>query len=213
MAVQANLLPTNKEKNLVAIKTERAVNRLIFDRSEAIPTETLYVSVPKQNENEVLVPGSLALLLNINLSGGQANNFLIQNVARTLVDKLDVNYEGTILQDTVGYDIFKIYENLFLSQEERNNMLLEGIHSEVLCRIRSGAGDRKTMGVAAENDTNKVFGTKYQIRLDHQILTGHGVFYPQALYNDLVFELTLVQASKVVKGSDTQKLKYKLTYI
>ena len=38
-------------------------------------------------------------------------------------------------------------------------------------------------------------------------------FYPQALYNDLVFELTLAPASQVVRGSDPSKLKYKLTNI
>ena len=159
------------------------------------------------------MPGSLALLFNIDLAGGQANNFLVQNVTRALVDKLVVRYAGTILQDTVGYDIFKIWEDLFLSQEERDNMLLEGIQREDLCKIRSGSEDKKTSGVAAENMLNKVYGTKYRIRLDHQILTDHGVFYPQALYNDLVFELTLAPASQVVKGSDPSKLKYKLTNI
>jgi len=51
---------------------------------------------------------------------------------------------------------------------------------------------------------------KYRIRLDHQILTDHGIFYPQALYNDLMFEVKLAEAKHVVKGSDTTQLKYKL---
>jgi len=59
-------------------------------------------------------------------------------------------------------------------------MLLEGIQSEDLCKIRSDMGDKKTSGVDTENKLNKVYGSKYQIRLDHQILTNHGVFYPQA---------------------------------
>ena len=58
-----------------------------------------------------------------------------------------------------------------------------------LCKIRSGAGDKKTSGVDEENALNAVYGTKYRINLDHPILTDHGVFYPQALYNNLVFEL------------------------
>ena len=124
-----------------------------------------------------------------------------------------MKYAGKILQDTVGYDIFKIWEDLFLSQEERDNMILEGIQSEDLCKIRSGVGDKKTSGVDAENKLNEVYGTKYRIRLDHQVLTDHGVFYPQALNNDLVFELTLADASQVVKGTNTMKLKYKLTNI
>jgi len=45
------------------------------------------------------------------------------------------------------------------------------------------------------------------------MLTQHGVFYPQALYNDLVFEVTLAGAEHVVNGSDTTQLKYKLTNI
>jgi len=44
-------------------------------------------------------------------------------------------------------------------------------------------------------------------------LTDHSIFYPQALYNDLISEVTLVPASQVVRGSDATKLKYKLTNI
>ena len=80
------------------------------------------------------------------------NNFLVQNVAWTLVDKLVVKFAGTILQDMVGYDIYKIFEDLFLSQEERDNVLLEGIQSEDLCEIRSGMWDKKSSGVDAENN-------------------------------------------------------------
>jgi len=126
------------------MKASRAVKRITFDRSEASPGETLYVHVPKLNENEVLVPGSLALRFDIDLSGGHGNNFLVQNVTRAFVSKLVVKFAGTIVQDMVGYDIFKILDDLFLLQEQRENMLLEGIQSEDLCKVRSNAGDKKT---------------------------------------------------------------------
>ena len=213
MVVQETLNPAHAEKTLGAMKAERTVKRITFDRSEASPGETLYVSVPKLNENEVLVPGSLTLIFNIDLAGGDANNFLVQNVSRALVDKMVLKFTGTTLQDTVGYDIFKIWEDLFLAQEDRDNMLLKGIQTEKLCKIRSNAGDKETTGVAAENALEVVFGTKYRIKLDHQILTDHGIFYPQSLFNNLLFELTLAPGLQVVKGSDTTKLKYKLTNI
>ena len=91
--------------------------------------------------------------------------------------------------------------------------MAEGIQSNKLSQIRSGAGDKPTSGVADENELEKVYGKKYRINLDHQILTDHGVFYPQALYTDLKFELVLAPANQVVKGSDPTKLKYKLTNI
>ena len=176
MAVQANLLPAHFEKTLSAMNAERTVKRITFDGNTANSGETLYVSVPKLNEHEVIVPGSLSLLFDIDLSGGHANNVLVQNVSLALVDKLVVKFAAITLQDTVGFFIYKISEDLFLSEDERNNMILDGIQSEDLCKIRSGAGDKKSSGVDAENKLNGVYTKKYPIRLDHQILTEHAVF-------------------------------------
>ena len=89
-------------------------------------------------------------------------------------------------------------------------MLQDGIQSVGLNKIRSNAGNKQTSGVDTENKLNGIYESKYRIRLDHQILNDHGTFYPQALFNDLVFELTLAPASKVVRGSDPSKFKYKL---
>ena len=47
----------------------------------------------------------MALRFNINLSGGHANNFLVQNVSRALVERLHVKFAGHTVQDTNGYDI------------------------------------------------------------------------------------------------------------
>ena len=209
VVVQKGLRPMHYLKNLRAMKAERAVKRITFDRTEATG-ETLYISVPKLNKNEVIVPGSLALVFNLKVSG-HADNFLVQNVSRALVDKFVAKFSGTILRDTVGYDIYKIFEYLFLSEDERESKILEGIQSEDLCKIRSNAGNKKSL--PAENKLNDVYGDKYRIRFDHEILTDHGVFYPEALYSDLIFELTLALAPQVVKGSDASKLNYRLTNI
>ena len=215
MAVPPSLLPSHSEKVLGVMKAERTVKRITFNPTEANPGETLYVSVPKLATNEVIVAGSLALVFNINLkvTGAHAKNYLVQNVSQALVDKFVVKFAATTIQDTDGYDIYKIFEDLFIPLHERANMLSEGIQSLDLCKIRSGAGDKKTSGVDAENTLNTVYGTKYRINLDHPILTDHGVFYPQALYNDLVFELTLAPAGQVVNGSDPSKLGYKVENI
>ena len=46
------------------------------------------------------------------------------------------------MEDTVDYDTYKT----FTDQEKRDNMMPEGIQSEDLCKIRSGAGDKKNHG-------------------------------------------------------------------
>ena len=211
-AVPSSLLPSHSEKVLGAMKAERTVKRITFNPTSANPGETLFVHVPKLAVNEVIVPGSLALVFDINLkvTGAHANNYLVQNVSRALVDKFVLRFAATTVQETAGYDIYKIFEDLFIPLHERANMLPEGLQSLDLCKIRSGAGDKKTSGVDEENALNAVYGTKYRINLDHPILTDHGVFYPQALYSDLVFELTLAPAGQVVNGSDPTKLGYAL---
>ena len=218
-----NLRPTHREKTINAMKAPRSVKHITFNPSEANSGEKLYVHVSKLNhlawarehntENEVLVPGSLALRFDIDLYGGHANNFLVQNVSRALVSQLVVKFGDTILEDTVDYDVYKTFSELFLLGEKRDNMVPEGIQSEDLSKIRSGSGDKKTSGVEAETKLSEVYGKKYRINVDHYILTDHGIFYPQALYTDLVLEVTLAPASQVVKGSDPTKLKYKLTNI
>ena len=77
-----------KEKILRAMKAPRSVKCITFNPSEANPGEMLNVHVPELNKNEVLVPGSLALRFDIDLSGGHANNFLVQNVSQALVSKM-----------------------------------------------------------------------------------------------------------------------------
>ena len=151
-SVPDNLRSTHSEKTKNAMKAPRSIKRITFNPSEANPGETLYVHAPKMNKNEVLVPGSLALRFNIDLSGGDANNFLVQNVSRALVSQMAVKFGGTILEETVDYDVYKIFSDLFLPGERRDNMVPEGIQSEDLCKNRSGAGDAKTSGVEAEKN-------------------------------------------------------------
>ena len=49
-----------------------------------------------------------------------------------------------------GYDIYKTFEDLFRSQDKRGNMIFKGTQSEDLCKIHSGTGDKKTLGVDSE---------------------------------------------------------------
>ena len=117
MSFPKEISAKHTKKKLGALKAPRAVKRITFNPSETNEGKTLYVSVPKLNE--VIVPNSLALVFNIDLSGGHANNFLVQNVSRALVDKLVVKFGGTQLKQTVGYDIhtYTYIQTLFSSQK------------------------------------------------------------------------------------------------
>ena len=202
--------PNFEEKITNALKADRTVHRVTFNPNKASPGETLFIPVPKLSDEVVLVPGSLALIFDLTVSG-HANNFLVNNVSRALVNRLTVKFAGEILQDTDGYDLFKLYEDYSWLKREGESTEWR-IQSEDLAKIRCNAGDKKTTGVEKEKKLNVIYGNKYRIPIDHEILN-HGVFFPRALSDELVFELRLSPASNVVKGSDSSKLAYELANI
>jgi len=142
-AIPDMLLPTYMAKSLRAMMAPRAVQRITFNRNEAAPGETLFVSVPKLNEHEVLVPGTLALRFDIDLEGGYVNNFLVQNVMRALVDKLVVKFAGTTLQDTEGYDITKRSKTCSFLSNGARTWCWRGSRTKSYARYAPKPGTRK----------------------------------------------------------------------
>ena len=49
--------------------------------------------------------------------------------------------------------------------------------------------------------------------MDHKILKVHGIFFPRALSDELLFELRPAPVDSVVKGSDAKNLAHELTNI
>ena len=62
-----------------------------------------------------------------------------------------------------------------------------------------------------QNALNGVFGSKYRIPLDHEILGDRGAFYPRALTESLTFEITLAPAGQVFVGKDSTCLGNELS--
>ena len=69
--------------------------------------------------------------------------YIVNNVSRTPVDRLTVKFAGEIAQDTDRFDLFKLCEDLFLTENERTSMFREGIQSDDLSKISCSAEDRK----------------------------------------------------------------------
>ena len=195
--------PNRIPREPFGLKAESTINRITLNPSSASPGETLYINIPKLSENLVIVPGSVSLLFDLDVDG-HANNTLVNNVGSNLVSRLRVLFGGETLQDTQRYDLFQTYHDLFLTDEEREDRLKQGISSENMRKLRTNAGDKKTQDVKAVTLAS-VHNTKYRIPLNHPILNDHGVFYPKALDHHLIFEITLAPINDIVVYSDTTK--------
>jgi len=202
-AISEKINPNRIPREPFGLKAESSLNRITLNPSSASPGETLYINIPKLAENVVIVPGSVSLLFDLNVTG-HANNTLVNNVGSNLVSRLKVLFGGETLQDTQRYDLFQTYHDLYLPAEDREDRLKQGISSENMRKLRTNAGD-KSSSDAKEVALAAVHNTKYCIPLNHPILSEHGAFYPKALPHPLTFEITLASVSDVVVYADTVK--------
>ena len=121
-----------------------------------------------------------------------------------MVTSIKVKFGGEILQDTQKYDLLQTYNDIFLTKEEREDRLKQGISSVYMRKLRTSAGDKVTSD-AGEVALASIHNTKYRIPWDHLVLNGHGVFYPKALPNHLQFELTFADVKDIVIYSNVTK--------
>ena len=202
-AISEKIDPNRMPKQPFGLKAESTLQRITFTPSSANPGETLYVKIPKLSGNNVLVPGSVKLAFNI-LVDGHANNTLVNNIGRNLVSNFKVVLGGEVLQDTKRHDLFMTYQDLFLTNGERNKRLKQGISTPNIRKLRTNAGDATTSN-AAEVALGKIYSTRYHIPISHPILDDHGAFYPRGINETLMFEITLASVSDIVNFSDTTK--------
>ena len=200
-AISEKIDPNRMPKQPFGLKAESTLQRITFTPSSANPGETLYVNIPKLSGNNVIVPGSVRLSFNLVVSG-HANNTLVNNIGRNLVSNFKVVLGGETLQDTKRYDLFMTYHDLFLSGNDRNKRLKQGISTPNMRKLRTSAGDASTSD-AKEVALGKIYSNRYFIPISHPILDDHGVFHPRGLRETLMFEITLANVSDIVNFSST----------
>lgn len=204
-AIPEKINPNRISHEPYSLKAEKTLHRVTFNPSNASPGETLYVKIPKLSNGYVYVPGSIALVFNLTLpTDDHANNTVVNNLGRNLVNRMRITYGGEVINDLNRYDLYYTYADLFKLVREREYMLEEGVSSENMRKLRTGAGDKVETN-AKEVALSKIFGNKYRIPISHEILDDHGVINMKALNDDLLFEITLAESKAISITSDATK--------
>ena len=157
-AISEEINPNRISLEPLGLKAESSLNRITLNPSSASPGETLYINIPQLSENIVIVPGSVSLLFDLTVDG-HANNTLVNNVGSNLVSRLRVLFGGETLQDTQRYDLFQTYHDLYLTAEDREDGMKQGISSENMRKLRTNAGDKVTSGNDKEVALAAVYNT------------------------------------------------------
>jgi len=200
------LNPFYSERTAYGVKGNRQSIVVTNKPSEIDEKQVLTVSFPSLRADDVIIPGTVRLAFNLALnSGSDAKRTLVNNLERAIVKKISVKLEGQEVMSLEDADVYLCYRDLCMIDKERLNAAYYGIHNDDggnTAEIRLGAGDTVT---AAQPDASiaAAFGSRFAIPLDFQILTDHGPFYPAGLLDNLSFELTFNDYSRVITSTDT----------
>ena len=134
--MSSDLDPKHLVKTPRVLKAERVRHRASFSLSKASPGETLYVAVPELDQGVVMVLGTMSLRFDLVVSG-EANNYMVDNVSRALVNQMTLKFAGEVLHDTNRFDLYQILADFLLSKRQRPNQILESNQSTNLNKLRS----------------------------------------------------------------------------
>ena len=161
------------------------------------------------------------LSFNVKLTSAiDANRTLVSNVGRAIIKKLAVKFEGNEIMSMDDFDVLACYQDLWKTKSEKRNAIQQGIISNDRCmenciKLRINAGNKDATN-AQDKAIADVYGNKFIIPLDFEMLDSAAPYYQAGLGNRLYYELTFNDYNRVTKCATSPKAsdaKYKITDI
>ena len=203
------LNPERSLRTAKGIKGTRQKLIVTHNPSEINQAQLLLVTFPNLGSDDVIIPGTANLSFSIEFTSiVDTNRTLVSNIARAIIKKLAVKFEGNEILSIDDFDIFACYRDLWKTKSEKRNAIRQGIISSNGCtenciRLRINAGDKNTGNIQGKAVAD-AYGNKFIIPLDFEMLDSAAAYYQAGLRNktnDLILNLTpenVTQHSRIV---------------
>ena len=188
----------NPERSLITPKgTEGIRQKVIVTHNPSVidQNQDLLVRFPNLGSDDVIIPGTVNLSFNIELtSTADPNRTLVSNIDRSIIKKLAVKFEGNEILSIDNYDMFACYRDLRKTKSEKKNAIRQGIISTDsdltpnCMKLRINAGD-KSPTPTQDKAIAEAYGNKFIIPLDFEMLDSAMPYYQAGLRNRLSYEL------------------------
>ena len=203
--------PHRKLKEPLGIKGIRQSIVISNNPSTIDAGQILTVRFPNLGADDVIVPGTARLAFKIDLtSKDDADRTVVNNLGRAIIKKITIKLEGREVLSLNNSDIFLTYCDLWLTANERKDLVYQGIQDANGIKHRIEAGDavynKIDMAVAA------VYGNRFYVPLDFELLSTHLPYYQGALKDRLSYELTFNDYGRVINSTDAEA-QYKISDI
>ena len=153
-------------------------------------------------------------MFNLDIASTDKARSVANNVGRALVKKKVLTLGSKEIDTINNSDIYDTNKDLYLSENEREEKLLQGIQPAI--GLKAGVGAKKADSTALvvttqENGIKKTFDKSFAIPLDF-VFSKHPV-YPYGLKEDLTVRLELNSSEKIISCTGDTSATYKFSDI
>ena len=174
---------------------------------------TLFLQIPALAPGDCLIPESIHLTCN--LKNKNTKSCFLNKFSALLQEGVKVRFGKMELYNNDSESEFQVYKDLWLSDEDREAMVNQGIANENTRKLMSGDDS----GAGTGNDQkveDKMIADMYKdqlvIPIASEILGKHHLFCPHALDSTFEVELKLPAGSDIMKAQASQSIAgYELT--
>ena len=129
--------------------------------------QDLEVRIPNLGENNVMVPGSLKLTFDLEITSSLNTRYSVNSLAKALITQMSVNYEGNEINTIQDFDIWQLYNDLWLSDKERQLLIEQGLDDDDgnVNKVRVKSHNAESAASVSEKAIAKVYGNRFCIPL------------------------------------------------
>ena len=158
--------PYNKYRERFGFKAERRHVKISHTPSTIDQNQDLEVRLPNLGKNDVIVPSSLQLTFDLNLTSTLNTRYIVNNIGRALVKKMTINFEGNEVQSIQDSNVWMLYKDNWISTKKRSRLIQQGICDEGnINKIRISAHGAEAAGSVGEKGVAKAYGNRFAIPL------------------------------------------------
>ena len=105
----------------------------------AYPNPHIGIEIPHGTRDHVIVPDTIKITFNLDIESTDKTRTIVTNVGRALVKKKVLMLGSKEIDIINNADVYDTYKDLYLSEKEREEKLLQGRQSANGLKVRASA--------------------------------------------------------------------------
>ena len=139
MSVYGELDPMIEHRTQFAFKGKGEHITKVNIPNIAYPSQHTDTDIPHGSRDHVIIPETMKITFNLDITSTDKARSVVNNVGRALVKEKVLMLGSKDINTINNSDIYDTYKDLYLSEKEREEKLLQGIQSANGLKARLGA--------------------------------------------------------------------------